>query len=170
MTFDLNPELLDTLWGYYFATGSYLPIARVIALLPWSKEVDSGEKLTIGSMAKFTLASNAARNPDLLAMLKRAAKYQRKEVVRTLNDVIEAAETVDMARLRRDALASLEDLKRKGPGFKRDISFWAQVGQGTLALGCIVAAATGHVELGLPCVVSGAVSSVGLKFWEQQQP
>ena len=158
------------MWGYYFATGSYLPIARVITMLPWSKEIDSGEKLTVGSMAKFTLASNAARNPDLLAMLKRAAKHQRKDIRPILNDVIDAAETVDIARLRRDALASLEDLKRKGPGFKRDVSFWGQVGQGTLALGCIVAAATGHIELGLPCVLGGAMSSVALKFWDQQQP
>ena len=31
-TFDGRPELLDTLWGYYFATGAYRPIARIIDL------------------------------------------------------------------------------------------------------------------------------------------
>ena len=36
-TFAGNQDLLDTLWGYYFATGSYGPIARIITLLPWSK-------------------------------------------------------------------------------------------------------------------------------------
>jgi hypothetical protein len=63
VTFDGSPELLDTLWGYYFATGSYTPIGRMVTLLPWSTERDSVEKLTIGGMAKYTLVSNAARDP-----------------------------------------------------------------------------------------------------------
>src|ERR1700727_264994 len=35
-TFAGNQDLLDTLWGYYFATGSFRPILRFLALLPWS--------------------------------------------------------------------------------------------------------------------------------------
>src|SRR5207249_239948 len=88
------PELIDTLWGYYYATGAARPITRIIALLPWSKDDDSVEKLTLGGMAKFTLAANAARDADLLAMLKRAREHQPKEVVPILDEVIEAAETV----------------------------------------------------------------------------
>jgi len=68
-TFDRSPELLDTLWGYYFGTGSYGPIARIISLLPWSIDRDSVDKLTVGSMAKYTLASNATRDPALLTFL-----------------------------------------------------------------------------------------------------
>lgn len=80
--------------------------------------------------------------------------------------MIEAAETVDAARLRKKALADIEDLKRKGPGYKRNVSWWGQLGQGALAVGCIAAAATGHVELGLPCVVTGGISSAALSFWD----
>lgn len=169
MTFDQAPELLDTLWGYYFATGSYRPIARMITLLPWSKERDSVDKLTVGSMAKYTLASNAARDTELLAMLKGASKSEPKTVVAVLNEVIDAAETMETARLRKEALAAIEELKRKGPGYKRDVSTWGQVGQGALALGCIAAAATGHIEFGLPCVVGGAASSAAMGFWNNQQ-
>ena len=39
-----------------------------------------------------------------------------------------------------------------------------------IALGCIGAAALGQVYLGLPCVVGGALSSAGLKYYESQQP
>jgi hypothetical protein len=46
---------------------------------------------------------------------------------------------------------------------------WGQVGQGALAVGCIAAAATGHIELGLPCVIGGGVSSAALSTWEKQQ-
>jgi hypothetical protein len=167
ITFDRSPELLDTLWGYYFATRSERPIERIIVLLPWSSERDNVEKLTMGSMAKFTLASNASRDADLLAILKRASKSEPQRTRSVLNEVIEAAESVETTRLRKEALASIDELKRKGPASKRDFSTWGMIGQGALALGCIAAAATGHVELGLPCVVGGAASGVALSVWNQ---
>ena len=166
MTYDKSPELLDTLWGYYFGTGSYPPIARIVTLLPWSNDRDSIDKLTVGNMAKYTLASNAGRDPELLGMLKRASKEQPKNVL--LNEIVDAAETMETTRLRKDALASIEELKRKGPGYKRDINTWGQIGQGALALGCIAAATAGQVQFGLPCVIGGATSSAALNFWNQQ--
>ena len=168
MTYDKSPELLDTLWGYYFATGSYGPISRIVTLLPWSNDRNSTDRLTIGSMAKYTLASNAARDTALLAMLKAASKNQPKDVAKVLAEVVEAAETMETTRLRKDALANLEELKRKGPGYKRDFSTWGKIGQGALALGCIVAATAGAVVLGLPCVIGGAASSAALSYWDTQ--
>ena len=120
-------------------------------------------------MAKYTLAANAAKDAKLLAMLRSVAKYQPTDTKKELDEVIEAAETVDLARLRKDALASIDELKRKGPGYKRDVSLWGQIGQGALALGCIGAAAAGQIEFGIPCVVGGAVSSAGLRYWETQK-
>jgi hypothetical protein len=168
VTLDRSPDLLDTLWGYYFATGSDRPIERIVSLLPWASERDSVDKLTMGNMAKYTLASNASRDDELLAKLKRASQMAPKNVAPALNEVIEAAETVETTRLRKDALASIEELKRKGPGSKRDISNWGLIGQGALALGCIAAAATGHVELGLPCIIGGAASGAALSYWNNQ--
>src|SRR3954469_12803123 len=159
-----GPELLDTYWGVYFANGTYRPISRIIMMTAWSKDDNSVEKLTLGSMAKYTLASNATRDAALLAMLKSAREHHLK-VVAILNEIIEAAETVETAKLRKEALASIEELRRKGPGYKRNVSLWGQVGQGALALGCIAAAATGQIELGLPCVVAGGVSSAALSYW-----
>jgi hypothetical protein len=158
--------LLDTLWGYYLASGSYGPVLRIVELLPWSKDKDNADKLTIGSMAKYTLAMNAARDGELLDMLKtiRKAKEQKKDVVKLLDDVINAAETADAGRLRKDALAAIEQLKSKGPAYKKEVSTWAKVGQGALAVGCVVAAATGHIELGLPCVIGGGASSAAMYY------
>jgi hypothetical protein len=162
---EATPEVLDTLWGYYFATAWYGPVERILYMLPWSKDRQDTEKLTVGSMAKFTLASNAAHDAALLAMLKREASRQPAEVQPILNEVIEAVDTMEITHLRKAALAAIEDLKRKGPGYKRDLSTWGQVGQGALALGCVAAAATGQVEFGLPCVVGGALGSAALNFW-----
>src|SRR6516225_4815424 len=159
-----TPELIDVLWGYYLATGSYVPIERVIKLLPLSNDHENVDNLTTGSAAKFTLASNAVRDADLLAMLKWADKNQPKEVKVVLDDVIETAETVDTVHMRQESLAAIEELKTKGPNSKRELSGWGQIGQGALSMGCVVAAATGQIELGLPCVVGGAAYTAGVQY------
>jgi hypothetical protein len=159
-----NPELIDVLWGYYLATGSYTPIGRIIKLLPLANDKDNVDSLTTGSAAKFTLASNAVRDLHLLAMLKRAVKGQPEDVAKILNDVIDTAENVDTARMRKESLAAIEELKQKGPNSKREMTGWGQVGQGALSMGCVVAAATGQVELGIPCVLGGAAYSAGLQY------
>jgi hypothetical protein len=164
-----SPELLDTYWGYYFATGHARPIGRIIEMLPWSLDADSVEKLTLGSMAKYTLASNASRDPELLVTLREARERTTKETGKVLTQVIDAADTVETAKLRKEAFAAIEELRRKGPAYRRNVSWWGQIGQGALAVGCIAAAATGQVYLGLPCVITGGVSSAALSAWEKQQ-
>jgi hypothetical protein len=164
-----TPALLDMLWGFYCATGAFNPaVSDIVAMVSWAKERDDVDKLTLGGMAKYTLAANASRDARLLAMLKSVAKYYPKDMKKELDEVTLAAETMDLAKLRKDALASIDDLKRKGPGSKRDVSLWGQIGEGALALGCIGAAAAGQIEFGIPCVVGGAVSSAGLHYWDTQ--
>lgn len=163
---EASPETLDVLWGYYLASGSYGPVLRMVEMLPWSKDRDSVDKLTVGSMAKFTLASNATRDTELLAKLQtiRNAKSQTKETVALLDEVIHAAQVADTAKLRKDALAAIEQLKIKGPNYKREVSTWAKVGQGALAAGCVTAAALGQVELGLPCVLGGGATNAAMYY------
>jgi hypothetical protein len=161
---DPSPELIDVLWGMYLATGSYQPVGRIIKLLPLANDKDNVDNLTTGSAAKFTLASNAVRDLHLLAMLKRAVKGQPEDVAKVLNDVIDTAENVDTARMRKESLAAIEEIKQKGPNSKRELSGWGQVGQGALSMGCVVAAATGQIELGIPCVIGGAAYSGGLQY------
>jgi hypothetical protein len=168
VTFGNNPELLDTLWGVYFATGHYKPIWRIMTLLPWSTERDDTARLTMGSAAKLTLANNAARYPDVLALIKRMAPYQEKEVATALAEVIAAAESGDTAHVRKTQLAAIEELKRKGPGRQRDMKLWGHVGQGAIALGCIAAASVSLTALGLPCVIGGAVSSAAINYMASQ--
>jgi hypothetical protein len=168
VSFGHNPELLDTLWGVYFATGTYRPIWRILAMLPWSKDRDSIPKLTAGSAAKYTLANNAARYPDILAMLKDMARYQPEEIAPVLADVIRAAEANDAGSIRKVQLAAIEDIKRKGPGAQRDMKLWGYVGQGVIAVGCIAAAAVSLTVLGIPCVVGGAVSSAAINYMAAQ--
>ena len=66
----------------------------------------------------------------------------------------------DLAALEKD----YEELKSKGPNSKRELSGWGQIGQGALSMGCVVAAATGQIELGIPCVIGGAAYTAGLQY------
>lgn len=155
---------LDSHWGYYFATGNAEPVRRIVSSLSWSKDKNDIEKLTIAAMAKWTLATNATRDKDLLDILKAEVNRQPKNIRMELSEVIDAAETFETQALRKKALASIEELKAKGPQSGRDIAWWGQAGQTALALGCVAAGATGHVELGLPCVLGGAASTAALKY------
>jgi hypothetical protein len=163
----LTPDVLDTLWGYFYATGEYRPLQRIIAMLRWTKERDVLEKLTLGSMAKYTLAINSGRNADLLERMKWAETQPQPDAVKPiLKEIIEAAETVETGKVRNEALAAIDDLRRKGPGSKRDLSLWGQVGEGAMAVGCIALAVAGQVEFGVPCVIGGVATSAALRVWD----
>lgn len=165
---DTSPAALDTLWGYYFANGSKKPINRIVEALQWANEGNDVDKLTAGSMAKWTLANNALQNKDLLDHLKAEQKRRPKAVAAELSEVIEAAETYETSQIRKRALAAIEDLKRKGPESARKMSYWGMAGQTALALGCVVAGAMGHVEIAVPCVIGGAASSAAVKLLTPQ--
>jgi len=159
-----SPIGVDANWGYYFATGSSEPIQRLVRALAWSREKNNVEKLTIGSMVKWTLAQNASRDHDLLGYLKTSLPHQPDNVAVPLQDVIESAETFELAHIRKDALAAIDELKMKGPESARNFSWWGQAGQTVFALGCVAAGVMGQVYMGVPCVVGGAMSNVALKY------
>jgi hypothetical protein len=161
-----SAEALDLWWGYYFATGSYGPVMHIVDMLPLAADHNDTDRLATGSMAKYSLASNATHDAGLLAMLKmsRKARGQSTETVKELDEVIDAAETVDTGRIRKAALAAIEEVRIKGPAYKRTASWWSYLGQPAIAGGCIAAAMMGQVEFGIPCVVGGATASAGMNF------
>ena len=166
MALDAGTTPLDTLWGYYFATGSTDPVLRIVSVLVWSKDQNNVERLTIGSMAKLSLATNASRDKELLDMLKASMKNDAKETRVVLQEVIDAAETFEFARVRKDAMAAIDQLKAKGPASSRSNQWWGMAGQTVLAVGCVVASAMGQLQVGIPCVVGGALSGAALKFMQ----
>jgi hypothetical protein len=168
-TFAGNQDLLDTLWGYYFATGSHIPVLRIMQMLPWSKSRETVDKLTVGSMARYTLASYAVRDAGLREFLRGELAAQPAAIKAPLAEVIEAADTVQLGAVRKDALAAVDELKAKGSDSRRNLDFWGQVGVGAVALGCVSAAALGQVAVGIPCVIGGSASQGLLSFWEKQQ-
>lgn len=157
---------LDTLWGYYMATGSYEPIQRIIGALPLAGETDDLERLVVGGMVKWTLASNGERDQSLLKLYYVEKEHQPEAVAAQLGEIIEAIEVAETGQIRKTAAAAIDELKTKGPASKRTIAWAGQVGQTALALGCVAASVMGQVQLGVPCVVGGAVSSAALKLYD----
>jgi hypothetical protein len=168
---DEGSFVLDSHWGYYFGSGSEAAVGRIVSALAWMSEGDSVDRLTIAAMAKWTLASNATRDKDLLDTLKGQMNVQESDVARRhLREVILAAETFETAKIRRDAVAAIDQLKARGPESARNYAWWGQAGQTVLALGCVAASAMGQVQLGIPCVVGGAVSTAALKYLAPTTP
>ncbi len=166
LALDTGPVAIDIMWGYYFATGATLPIKRMLAVLPWSADKKDLNRLTVGSMAKWTLASNAMRDKELLDLLREELPRQPAEVQAPLKDVIAAAQEFEVARIRKQALTAIEDLRHKGPAAER--SLWAtalNASPTVIGLACVAASVTGHVELGVPCIVSGALSTAAKNLW-----
>jgi hypothetical protein len=161
-----GPATLDALWGYYFATGSFAPVQRLVGVLDWTAEKKDVEKLTIGSMAKWTLAANAARDKELLDLLRSEFSHQPKAIAEPLQQVITAAESYETTKIRKDALAAIEELKRTGPPKESTWTQWGmQAAPTVLAVGCVAASAAGQVEVGVPCLVGGALSNAVSKLW-----
>ena len=168
MALDSGTAPLDTLWGLYFATGSFEPVARMVSILGWARDQNNVERLTIGSMAKLSLATNASRDKELLDMLKASMAVETKDTRAVLQEVIDAAETFEFGKVRKDALSSIDQLKVKGPASARSVQWWGTAGQTALALGCIVAGALGQFQVGIPCVIGGAVSGAAIKYMTPQ--
>ncbi|MDX2288964.1 MAG: hypothetical protein NW217_09110 [Hyphomicrobiaceae bacterium] len=159
-----DPFVIDANWGYYFATGRAEPVVRIISIFSLAADGDDTEKVTLGAMAKFTYASNAARDTVLLDVAKAQMNSQPEANRRHLRDVIQAAELYELADLRDDAFKRIEDIRRYGSQAKRTWTTWGQAGTTALALGCVAASALGQVQLGIPCVVGGALSTAAVNY------
>lgn len=166
---DDNPAVLDAWWGVYFATGGYAPILRILPALAWADEQQSLERLTIASMAKWTLASNASRDKPLLDFLRAETFRQPKAISTQLSEVVAAAETFEVNKLRKAQLAKIEARKAKGAPRQRGWAWWSEMASTALAVGCVVAGAAGQFALGLPCIIGGAVSSAATTVLRREE-
>lgn len=160
-----SPALLDTFWGFYFATGSTEPLARIAELPRWSTDGNHLANLSIGSAAKYSMAINASRDQVLLGHVKAVRASADPKIAPILDEVIFAAETSETGKLRETAAAAIDELRQKGPAYRRKVAWWGRAGEGAIALGCVVAAVTGQVQLGIPCVIGGAATSAALRYF-----
>jgi hypothetical protein len=184
MQVDLSdgPAVVYTLWGYYVATGQYEPVVRIMQALRWSKNKDDGnfslkkifsgwrndpsavDKISTGATAKWTLASYAERNRDLLSLYRAEYERQPPEIAKPLRDVIEAAEVFESEKIRKDQFASIEAAQKLQATNEAGMSKGATAGSIAIATGCVAAGALGQVYIAVPCVIGGALYTGAMKM------
>jgi len=170
------------LWGYYVATGQHEPVVRIMEALRWSKtKADSGfsfrkvfsgwgrdpsavDKITTGGTAKWTLASYAERDRQLLALYRAEQGRQPEEIAKPLNDVIEAAELFESEKIRKDQFGAIEDAQRQKLSNEAGMTKGATAGSIAIATGCVAASALGQAYIALPCVIGGALYTGAVKL------
>ncbi|MGI8852325.1 MAG: hypothetical protein ACR2GC_03310 [Methyloceanibacter sp.] len=171
------------LWGYYVATGQHQPVLRIMDALRWSKnKSDSGfswrkifsgwgndpsavEKITTGGTAKWTLASYAERDRELLALYRAEQASQPEEIAKPLEDVIEAAEAFESEKIRKDQFGAIEDAQRQK--MTSDVTGTTKgvtAGSIAIATGCVAATALGQAQIAIPCVIGGALYTGAAKL------
>ncbi len=171
------------LWGYYVATGQHEPVLRIMEALRWSKnKSESGfsfrkmfsgwgsdasavEKITTGGTAKWTLASYAERDRELISLYRSEQARQPKEIAKPLEDVIEAAEAFEAEKIRKDQFGAIEDATRKQ--MTSDVTGMTKgmtAGSIAIATGCVAATALGQAQIAIPCVIGGALYTGAAKL------
>ena len=168
-------------WGYYVATGQHEPIMRIMPALKWSKGADekgffgkltSGwgadanqlEKVTAGGTAKWTLASYAERDRDLIDLYRAEIPNQPEEVAKPLKDVIEAAELFEADNIRKEQYGAIEDAERNKLTADAGMSKGMTASSLAIATGCVAATALGQAQIAVPCVIGGALYSGAAKL------
>jgi hypothetical protein len=170
------------LWGYYVATGQYEPVVRIMEALRWSKNKDDSgfsfrkifsgwgsdasalEKITTGGTAKWTLASYAERDRELLKLYHAEQARQPKEIATPLKDVIAAAEIFESEKIRKDQFGAIEDAQRTQMTNAAGMSKGATAGSIAIATGCVAASALGQAYIAVPCVIGGALYTGAVKL------
>jgi len=170
------------LWGYYVATGQYQPVIRIMKALKWSKNKGSAgfsfgkifsgwgsdpsavDKITTGGTAKWTLASYAERDRQLIALYRSEYPRQPPEVAKPLKDVIKAAELFESEKIRKNQFGAIEDAQRRKLTADAGMSKGMTAGSIAIATGCVAATALGQPEIAVPCVIGGALYSGAAKL------
>jgi len=171
-----------TLWGYYVATGQYQPVVKIIESLKWSRQKDDGRfswgkiwsgwktdpsavnKITVGATAKWTLASYAEKNRDLLDLYRAEYQRQPKDIAEPLKEVIQAAELFESEKVRKDQYGAVADAQKVQAGNEAGMSKAATAGSIAIATGCVAASALGQIYIAVPCVIGGALYTGAMKL------
>ena len=170
------------LWGYYVATGQHEPVVRIMQALQWSRRKDDNsfsfkkiftgwghdpsavEKITTGGTAKWTLASYAERDRELLELYRAEVPRQPEAIATPLKDVIAAAEAFESETVRKDQFGAIEDAQKAQMSNEAGMTKGATAGSIAIATGCVAATALGQPEIAIPCVIGGALYTGAVKL------
>jgi hypothetical protein len=130
----------------------------------WRNDPSAVDKISTGATAKWTLASYAERNRDLLSLYRAEYEHQPKEIAQPLRDVIVAAEAFESEKIRKDQFGAIEDAQKLQATNEAGMSKAATAGSIAIATGCVAASALGQIYIAVPCVIGGALYTGAMKL------
>jgi len=130
----------------------------------WKNDPSAVEKISTGATAKWTLASYAERNRDLLSLYRAEYERQPKEIAQPLRDVIMSAEVFESEKIRKDQFGAIEDAHKMKATNEAGMSKGATAGSIAIATGCVAASALGQIYIAVPCVIGGALFTGAMKL------
>jgi hypothetical protein len=130
----------------------------------WGGDASAVEKITTGGTAKWTLASYAERDRDLLNLYRSEAERQPEKIAKPLKDVIVAAEAFESETIRKDQFGAIEDAQKAQMSNEAGMSKGATAGSIAIATGCVAATALAQPEIAIPCVIGGALYTGAVKL------
>jgi hypothetical protein len=86
-----GPAVLDGLWANFMATGSDLPVIKIIEALKWVEAKGDMYLILVGGAAKWSLTSNAVQHKRVLEICEQQMKVQPAEISMQLKIVVEDA-------------------------------------------------------------------------------
>jgi hypothetical protein len=95
-----SPDELDLLWGNFFITGEYTPVARILDVLDLP---DANDNLTLKRVARWSFGSNLQQHPQLKELVRKYAKDRPQASRKVAEDFIRALELLPGRWLSQDA-------------------------------------------------------------------
>jgi len=86
-----SPLILDMLWAIFFATGSDLPVKKIISVIAL-QEQDHGQEIMVGGAPNWSLRSNAQQHKKVYEICKQELAASRGVSKQLLSQVIAEAD------------------------------------------------------------------------------
>ena len=87
-----SPAALDFLWGSFFASGSEVPVLRIIDQMKLANRSGDANAMLIGGAAQWSVSANARQHEKVLAIVKERAKTADPETKAKLEEIASAVE------------------------------------------------------------------------------
>jgi hypothetical protein len=87
-----SPATLDFLWGCFFASGSDVPVLRIIDQMKLANRRGDANAMLIGGAAQWSVSANARQHEKVLAIVKERAKTADPETKAKLDEIASAVE------------------------------------------------------------------------------
>jgi hypothetical protein len=87
-----SPAALDFLWGCFFASGSEVPVLRIIDQMKLADRRGDANAMLIGGAAQWSVSANARQHERVLSIVKERAKTADPDTKAKLDEISSGAE------------------------------------------------------------------------------